>query len=121
MSKILKTNVVLDGKTYVAGSTPPDSVAALITNPLAWGEEASKHSDPKLQQAVTKAKETARANKLTDLGSRLEGKTAVQVAAMVADDDTEEFANAVLEWDMANSKTGKARKVVAFAVADVIG
>ena len=124
MAKQLARNVAMNGQSYKAGTSPPPDVAARITNPLAWGDDAPQHSDEKRQAAVTNARanaDVAAAARAPSLDDRLRGLSASKVADLVADDDTVEFANAVLEWDMVNSKSGSARKAVASAVADVIG
>lgn len=38
--KKLARNTTVAGRTYLAGSVPPDDVADLITNPKAWEAEA---------------------------------------------------------------------------------
>ena len=123
MGRKLARNVVVDGMSWSAGDTPPDEIAELITNPLAWGDPAPKHSDPKRQALVDRVAETSaqrRATAETDsIADLLEGESASTVAALVADRDDVEFANAVLEWEIENK--GTARKAVAAAVHDVIG
>lgn len=60
MSRVLAMNTTVDDVTYPAGSTPPEDVAAKITNPKAW-DGAADVPVTKLanEQARTEAKRAA--------------------------------------------------------------
>lgn len=50
MGRKLAATVVIGEVAYLAGSVPPDDVAAQITNPAAWGEEPAAE-EPAKQEA----------------------------------------------------------------------
>lgn len=45
MGRTLAATVVIGEVAYLAGSVPPDDVAAQITNPAAWGEDEAKQAE----------------------------------------------------------------------------